>query len=182
MALVAEVPTGMLADRVPRRAALAAAGVVQGAGFALWLLAPGFPGFAAGFALWAVGGALTSGALEALLFDALTALGAPERFPRLLGRVTSAGLLAQLPAAALATVLFALGGYALAGWVSVGVCLAAAALATGFPEPRPDPSVARRRRPPDPPHIRPPPPACSPTCARRRRCPAPPGAPSPSPW
>ncbi|WP_226909660.1 MFS transporter [Georgenia ruanii] len=142
VALLAEVPTGMLADRVPRRAALAAAGAVQATGFALWLLTPGFPGFAAGFALWAVGGALTSGALEALLFDALTALGAPGQFPRLLGRVTSAGLLAQLPAAALATVLVGAGGYALAGWASVVVCLAAAALAACLPEPRPAPPVA----------------------------------------
>lgn len=134
VSLVAEVPTGMLADRFSRRANLVAAGVLTAAGFATWVIAPGLPGFAAGFALWAVGGALTSGALEAVLFDGLAAAGAQEQYPRLLGRVTSMGLLAQLPAAGLATALFAVGGYALVGWVSAAVCLAAAAVATRFPE------------------------------------------------
>src|SRR5262249_3963286 len=44
-------------------------------------------------------------------------------------------LLAQLPAAGAATVLFALGGYALVGWASVGSCLISAALAARLPEP-----------------------------------------------
>ena len=44
-------------------------------------------------------------------------------------------LLAQLPAAGAATVLYAVGGFELVGWVSVGVCLAAAALAARLPEP-----------------------------------------------
>src|SRR6185436_5567917 len=43
-------------------------------------------------------------------------------------------LLVQLPTAALAAGLFALGGYPLVGWASVGLCLAAAALALRFPE------------------------------------------------
>ncbi|MFH5823863.1 MFS transporter [Georgenia sp. AZ-5] len=134
VAVVAEVPTGMLADRSSRRGALVAAGVLEAAGFALWVALPGFPGFAAGFVLWGVGGSLTSGAFEALLFDGLAAVGAEDRYPRLLARVTSAGLVAQLPAAALATVLFSWGGYALAGWFSVGIALAAGALAALFPE------------------------------------------------
>ncbi|MFD1504747.1 MFS transporter [Georgenia yuyongxinii] len=134
VSLVAEVPTGMLADRFSRRANLVAAGITTAAGFAMWVVAPSFPGFAAGFALWAIGGALTSGAFEALLFDALAAAGASEQYPRLLGRVTAMGLLAQVPAAGLATALFAVGGYALVGWVSVAVSLAAAALAACFPE------------------------------------------------
>ncbi|HEX2298056.1 MAG TPA: MFS transporter, partial [Pseudonocardiaceae bacterium] len=52
-----------------------------------------------------------------------------------LGWVTAAGLLAQLPSAAAATLLFSLGGYELVGWVSVGTCLAAATLASRMPEP-----------------------------------------------
>jgi hypothetical protein len=51
------------------------------------------------------------------------------------GRVTAASLVAQLPAAAGATLLFSAGGYALAGWISVGCCLDAAALASRLPEP-----------------------------------------------
>jgi predicted MFS family arabinose efflux permease len=40
----------------------------------------------------------------------------------------------QVPTALAASALFAVGGYALVGWASAGVCLAAAALALRFPE------------------------------------------------
>lgn len=133
--LVFEVPTGALADRFSRRWSLVAAGIGQAMGFASWLLAPGFLGFALGFVLWGIGGSLASGALEALLYDGLAAQQAGVHYPRVLGRVRAAGLLAQVPVAASAGLLFALGGFALVGWVSVGVCLATAAIARGLPEP-----------------------------------------------
>ncbi|CAL9337702.1 hypothetical protein SUDANB95_00201 [Actinosynnema sp. ALI-1.44] len=140
VAVVAEVPFGALADRFSRRGALVAAGVLQACGYALWTAAPGFWTFAAGFVLWGLGGALVSGALEALLHDGLTAVGAATVFGRVLGRVTAAGLLAQIPAALAATVLFTTGGFTLVGWVSVATCLAAALLATRLPEtPRGEP-------------------------------------------
>ncbi|MGH3912686.1 MAG: MFS transporter, partial [Pseudonocardiaceae bacterium] len=135
VAIIAEVPSGALADRFSRRGALVAGGVLQAAGYALWIALPGFPGFAAGFVLWGFGGALFSGALEALLYDGLAAVGAEAHYPRVLGWVTGVGLFAQLPAVAAATVLFAVGGYELVGWISIGSCLAAAALASRLPEP-----------------------------------------------
>jgi MFS family permease len=133
--IVAEVPSGALADRFSRRGALVVAGVLQAAGYVLWVAMPGLPAFAAGFVLWGLGGALVSGALEALLYDGLAAVGAEQHYAQVFGRVTAVGLLAQLPTAVAATVLFSLGGYQLAGWVSVGCCLAAAALASRLPEP-----------------------------------------------
>jgi MFS family permease len=133
--LLAEVPTGVLADRWSRRGALVLAGVLEAAGFVLWTLAPGLPGFAAGFVVWGVGGALVSGAGEALVYDALAAGGAEGSYVRVHGATTAAELLVQVPTAVLAGVLVEAGGYALVGWVSVGTCLAAAALATRFPEP-----------------------------------------------
>jgi MFS family permease len=135
VAVVAEVPCGALADRFSRHLALVAGGVLQAAGYVLWTALPGFTGFAAGFVLWGLGGALVSGSLEALLYDGLAATGAEAHYARVLGRVEAAGLLAQIPAAVAATALFALGGYVLVGWASVGACLAAAALATRLPEP-----------------------------------------------
>jgi hypothetical protein len=48
--------------------------------------------------------------------------------------MVSAELLVQVPTALAASALFAVGGYPLVGWVSAGVCLAAAALALRFPE------------------------------------------------
>lgn len=144
--IVAEVPTGALADRFSRRGALAAGAVLQGVGFALWMAIPGFDGYAAGFVLWGLGGALTSGSLESLLYDGLKAVGATAHYQRLLGRLTAAGLIAQIPAALGATVLFQVGGYALVGWVSVGSCLAAAALALLLRDVRPTGSDLRSHR------------------------------------
>ncbi len=133
--ILAEVPTGALADRWSRRNTLACAGLVQAAGYAVWILAPGFTGFAAGFVLWSIGGSMVSGAFEALLFDGLLDAGAADEFGRVLGWVRSASLIAQLPGAAAATVLFAIGGFPLVAWVSVGCCLAVAGYATLLPEP-----------------------------------------------
>jgi predicted MFS family arabinose efflux permease len=133
--VVAEVPSGALADRFGRRNALVAAGVLQAAGYVLWVSLPGFAGFAAGFVLWGLGGALLSGAREALLYDGLAAVGARPDYTRANGWVNAATLVAEPPSALLATVLFPIGGYVLAGWVSVVVCLLAAALAATLPEP-----------------------------------------------
>jgi hypothetical protein len=136
VAVVAEVPSGAWADRHSRRAALVLAGLLQAAGYLLWIALPGFAGFAAGFALWGVGGALASGSFQALLYDGLAAAGAHGRYAAVLGRAEAAGLAVQVPVALAAGGLFALGGYRLAGWVSVGICLAAAALAATLPDAR----------------------------------------------
>jgi MFS family permease len=131
---VAEVPSGAVADRIGRRTALVAGALLQGLGFAVWTAAPGLAGFAAGFVLWGLGGALASGAEEALLHDGLVAAGAADRYAQVQGWVGAAGLAAQVPAAGAATVLFVVGGYPLVGWVSVASCLGAAVLAARLPE------------------------------------------------
>ncbi len=138
-AVLTEVPSGVLADRFSRRSCLAAAGVLQGAGYVAWVLLPGFPGFALGFVLWGFGGSLASGAKEALLYDGLAAAGARECYARVAGWVAAMELVAQIPAAVAATVLLAGGGFPLVGWASVATCLAAAAVAATLPEaPRTD--------------------------------------------
>jgi MFS family permease len=132
--MLAEVPTGVLADRFSRRGALVVGALFQAAGYALWITLPGFEAFAAGFVLWGVGGAFTSGALEALVYDGLAAVGAEAHYPGLSGRMQAVGLLVQVPTAAAATMLFAFGGYAAVGWVSVATWLGAAAVARRLPE------------------------------------------------
>jgi MFS family permease len=126
---VAEVPLGAVADRVSRRYALVLSGIARAGCFGLWTAFPHFAAFAVGFGLWGLGGALASGALEALVYEHL-----PTRYARVLGWIRGAELLAQLPTAGIAALLFTLGGYQLVGWVSVGTCLCASLIALLLPE------------------------------------------------
>jgi predicted MFS family arabinose efflux permease len=134
---LAEVPAGALADRWSRRGCLVLASVLEAAGFVVWTAVPGLPSFAAGFVLWGVGGALSSGAAEAVVYEGLAAAGAADAYPRVNGWISATELVAQLPTALLAAGLYAVGGYPLVGWASVGMCLATAALALRFPSPVP---------------------------------------------
>ncbi len=85
-ALVAEVPSGVLADVYPRRNVLVAASLLKAAGFGCWLAGDGVGIYLAGFVLWGTGGAAASGAREALLFDALAQNHRTSRFGRVYGR------------------------------------------------------------------------------------------------
>ncbi|MCG8969953.1 MULTISPECIES: MFS transporter [Streptomyces] len=131
-----EVPSGAWADAVSRRLLLWLGPLLTAAGFALWVLVPSYGAFALGFVLWGAGGALGSGALEALVHDELDRLGAADRYARVMGRARSAGLVAVMAAMGLAGPVFARGGYPAVGAASILVCLLAAALATRFPEHR----------------------------------------------
>ncbi|WP_237047633.1 MFS transporter [Lentzea guizhouensis] len=134
-AVVFEVPSGAIADRFSRRGCLVASGVLQAFGYAAWVVFPSFWGFAAGFVLWGLGGTLTSGAFEALLYDGLAANGDEESYGRVNARVDTVELVAQVPVAVVATALFSFGGYQLAGWASVAMCLLSSVIALRFPEP-----------------------------------------------
>ncbi len=129
-----EVPSGAWADAFSRRLLLCAGPLLAGAGFALWVLAPSYGAFAAGFVLWGAKGAFTSGALEALVYEELGRAGAADRYARTLGRARAAGTVGVMASMAAAAPVFAAGGYAAVGAASVAACLLGAAVATRFPE------------------------------------------------
>ncbi|QDI73518.1 MFS transporter [Streptomyces calvus] len=131
-----EVPSGAWADTVSRRLSLWLGPLLTAAGFALWVLLPSYGAFAVGFVLWGAGGALGSGALEALVHDELERLGAADRYARVMGRARAAGLVAVMAAMGLAGPVFAQGGHTAVGAASVLVCLLASATALRFPEHR----------------------------------------------
>ncbi|MEV6428437.1 MFS transporter [Nocardia sp. NPDC051463] len=118
-AFLLEVPSGAWADTVSRRALLVFSGVLLTAGFVAWTLVPSYLGFAAGFVLWGVSGALQSGTFEALLYDELAAQGQRAAYPRILGYARAASEAAIVIAIVAATPLYIWGGYALLGWSSV---------------------------------------------------------------
>ncbi|RSO02348.1 MFS transporter [Streptomyces sp. WAC 05379] len=131
-----EVPSGAWADAVSRRRLLWIGPLLTAAGFALWVAVPSYWAFAAGFVLWGAGGALGSGALEALVYDELDRLGAADRYAGVMGRCRAARLLGTVSSIGLAGPVFARGGYAAVGAASFVACVLTAAVATRFPEHR----------------------------------------------
>ncbi|KUN97243.1 MFS transporter [Streptomyces caeruleatus] len=131
-----EVPSGAWADTVSRRRLLWIGPLLTAVGFGLWVATPAYWAFAVGFVLWGAGGALGSGALEALVYDELDRLGAADRYARVMGRGRAARLVGTMVSAGLAGPAFALGGYPVVGAASVLACLLTAATATRFPEHR----------------------------------------------
>lgn len=140
--IVLEIPSGAWADTVSRRGLLCAAAVVYASAFACWVLVPSFAGFAAGFVLWGLSGALSSGTFQALAYDELAAVGARHRYARVMGLGTTLSLAGMAIATLAAAPLLALGGYPFVGWVSVGVCLVQLVIATSLPSAPPVISAA----------------------------------------
>ncbi|MFQ6394882.1 MFS transporter [Nocardia sp. KC 131] len=132
-AFLLEVPSGAWADTVSRRALLVLSGVLLTAGFAAWTVIPAYPGFAAGFVLWGVSGALQSGTFEALLYDELAAQGERAAYPRIVGYARAASEAAVVIAIVAATPLYIWGGYALLGWASVAVAAIHTLIALALP-------------------------------------------------
>ena len=131
--LVAEIPSGTLADRTSRVRLIGLSGVIKGAAFLTWLVLPNYWGYLLGFALWGVGSTLKSGTEQALLHDTLHLLGKPEWFERIHGRGGAAsslgtvvafiagGYLAEHAGFALPLALSALGPWAAAAIAWVGL-------------------------------------------------------------
>ncbi|MFD4352968.1 MFS transporter [Nocardia sp. NPDC058518] len=132
-AFLLEVPSGAWADTVSRRLLLFVSSLLQTGCFVLWMLAPSFVGFALGFLVWGVSGALESGTFEALIYDDLVARGEPSAYARIMGWARGAQESTVLVAILAAAPLFVLGGYALVGWVSVGIGLLHALTALALP-------------------------------------------------
>ncbi len=86
-ALVLEIPSGALADRVDRRRLLAAAFGIRAAGITVWLLWPTFTGVLVGAALWAAHDAAASGSWEALIHDELTAVDESGGYQTVMARI-----------------------------------------------------------------------------------------------
>nr|WP_040509268.1 MFS transporter [Gordonia soli] len=134
--VLAEIPSGLLADRYSRRALLTVGPLLVGSGFVLWVGWPCYPVFATGFVLWAVGGSLRSGAIQALVYDELDLHGRAARFPAVWGRVRAMQAAGMLIGTAVAAPLFAVGGYPAVGIASGAACVLCASASACLPETR----------------------------------------------
>ena len=87
VAVVLEVPSGAVADRVDRRRLLAFAFVLRAIGISLWLVYPTYTMVLIGAALWAIHSSLASGAWEAHIHDQLAAIGEASTYGPTMARV-----------------------------------------------------------------------------------------------
>ena len=91
--LLAEIPSGTIADVFGRRRTVMLGVAMMGVGFAIWGLAVSGWMVFVGIGLYSVGAALQSGADEAMLYDFLKANGHEDLWPRL---SANAAILARL--------------------------------------------------------------------------------------
>lgn len=131
--VVLEVPSGALADRLSRRKLLAGAQMIRVFGFLSWLLFPNYWGFFAGFVLWGIRSALTSGTLEALVYDELKLHGEEASYGRIAGRSVTVSFIAILCASAGAALAAPL-GYEFVLVCSIIAVVISAILPLTFPE------------------------------------------------
>jgi MFS family permease len=134
--MVFEVPSGAWADATSRRRLLIVGPLLTAVAFALWVTNPSFWIFALGFTLWGLKSALTSGALEALVYEELQRIDATEKYPTLMGRGRSAGVLAAMCSGMVAAPVFAGSGFDGVGAVSAAVSVLTALVAVMLPENR----------------------------------------------
>lgn len=145
--VILAVPAGAWADIVPRRYLLAAAPLLAGAGFALWLLFPSYWVFALGFVLWGAGSALGSGAFEALVYTELAHRDSAHKYARIMGVTRALGVAAVGAATLLAVPVMAYGGYTAIGAASVAACVLCALAGLALPEHRARSSRSPRSTP-----------------------------------
>lgn len=89
MAMVLEVPTGMMADRHSRRKMLIATGLFFSLGLIVWIFSNSFWLFLLGYFFRTLGGTFASGTLEAYVFDFLKTHGVESEFEKIWGRGNS---------------------------------------------------------------------------------------------
>lgn len=137
VALVLEIPSGALADRVDRRRLLAVAFAIRATGIALWLVWPTVAGAVIGAMLWATHDALASGSWEAMIHDQLTAVGAAHRYGPVMARIGQASNLGLAAGTAAGAVLLRLDvGLVALGWITVAAHAGSITLVSRLPDVR----------------------------------------------
>jgi len=93
--LLAEVPSGALADRTSRKRLVLVGMWMKAAAFLIWYVWRDYWGFAAGFVCWGLGSSLRSGAQEALMYEMMQGFGREADFPRFYGVFSSLTMLSS---------------------------------------------------------------------------------------
>ena len=131
-AFLLEIPSGTVADRVPRKFVLMGAQVARGLGYLSWFLFPTYWGFLAGFVLWGIESAFSSGTRQALLFDELKSIGQENHYTKVAGRYAGMSIFAVALASFVAAWL-APRGYGLLIGLSLVSIVVAMIIIAGLP-------------------------------------------------
>ena len=122
IAIAAELPTGIVADRYGRRTSMLLATVLLVLAFSSFGLATTIPLLVGSYALFAIADAFMSGADHAFLFDTLQRLGRDREFARRVGRMNA------VQTAAVAG--FTVAGGAMVRWTALSVPIVLSGLFT----------------------------------------------------
>lgn len=124
-AFLLEVPSGVIADMYSRKYVLFCSQLIRAVGLLIWFLYPTFIGFLAGFVLWGIKSALSSGTFEALVYDELKQMRKENQYAKIIGRAGSFTFIAQIVASISASAAILL-GYPFVLTISIGSVIAAA--------------------------------------------------------
>ncbi len=128
--ILAEIPTGIIADKFSKKWVLVAAKLLRVLAFGAWLVAPNFVGYLTGFIFWGIAEALNSGAFQAYLYESLSEQNKGV-FGRLYSRVSALTMVAYTIAY---VVSFVIGtDYNLLLMLSVLACVIAVGIALSLP-------------------------------------------------
>ena len=133
--VLAEVPTGAVADRFGRRISLALGGFLFFASMLVFAIADTVPLLLTSYLIMGVSMTLYSGASQALLYDTLRVLGRTNEFERHMGRSEAGSFFFMLLASGLGGPLVALIGYSPTILLSCAFFLMAACTALMLREP-----------------------------------------------
>ncbi len=112
--VVLEVPSGILADATSRRLLLAVAPLLTASGYALWIFAPSYAAFAAGFALWGLMAPFNPEHSRPSS-TRLERVGAAARYPAVMGRASAWRTGATATATGIAAPVLSAGGFTASG-------------------------------------------------------------------
>ncbi len=133
--VVAELPTGAVADRWGRRPALVLSGFSLAAAIGVFGFATSYPWLLVSYLIWGVSMTLSNGANTAFVFDTLAAQGREREFARVWGRAQAWSMGAGLIGSLLGAPLAAATDLAFPIRISIVTGLAAALVAMTLREP-----------------------------------------------
>ncbi len=133
--IIAEVPTGAIADRFGRRISLALGAIMFALSTVIFAIADGFPLLLGSYLVMGIGMTLYSGAGDALLFDTLRVLGRTRDYEHHAGRSHGLFFAAMVLATAVGGPAAFLLGYTVTILISSAVFLGSAVAAMLLREP-----------------------------------------------